>query len=995
MSKPSRLADFLAELDKQVAGDLRTDRMSRILYSTDASIYQVMPHGVLIPQTVEDLFAAVELAAKYEVPLLPRTGGTSLAGQTVNEALVIDLSRHLDHILEVNAEERWVRVQPGVVLDDLNLHLRPYRLQFGPDPASSNRAAMGGIVSNNSTGAHSILYGMTADHLLETNVILNDGSSAHFRPLETAELAQARERSGREGEIYRQISQLLQQPANQETITARTPHHWRRCGGYNLDRLIADEVPNTSAPALTFRWPKEQRFNMASLICGAEGTLGVMTEIKLNLVPLPQMTALAIIQFEDLPTALSAVPVILQVKPTAVELLDNLGLTLCRKVPEYARLLQTFLDGRPNCVLITEFYGLSEAELQDKINRLQTLLKREKMGATSITPAIDPTLQANIWKVRKVGLGLMMSVKGDHKPIPFIEDAAVPPEYLAEYVTRLESFCNDMGTDVAYYAHASAGCIHIRPLVNTKVAAEIAKMPQIVEFAADMLHGYGGSLSSEHGDGRARSWINERFFGPDLYGLYRQVKQIFDPKAIFNPGNIVDAGPMTGNLRFGEDYQVISLTPYLDYSEDMGFDRAVETCNGAGICRQRLTGTMCPSFMVTRDEKHSTRGRANALRAVLSGQLPAAALSGPDLYEVMELCVACKACKAECPSGVDMAKIKFEYLAHYHDANGKPVRARLFGHIGTFNRIGSGTLAPLSNAVLNSGIVKSLLSSTMGISRERSLPTLARTPLPTWFKKRERSAENLGKQPARETAPLAKPQVALFHDPFTNYNTPEVGIAAVEFLEAAGFEVLWPEHKDDGRPFISKGLVDEARAAARDTLTHLLPLAEKGIPIIGLEPSSLLTLRDDYFFLLPDDKRVPMVAEHAFTFEEFIARLADDDQLNLTFTEEPCHILLHGHCHQKALIGTGPAIRALTLPANYSVTEVDSGCCGMAGSFGYEAEHYDISLQMAERRLLPAVRETAVDTLIVAAGTSCREQIKHGADRHALHPAEVLRDALV
>ena len=376
------------------------------------------------------------------------------------------------------------------------------------------------------------------------------------------------------------------------------------------------------------------------------------------------------------------------------------------------------------------------------------------------------------------------------------------------------------------------------------------------------------------------------------------------------------------------------------------------------------------------------------MRAVLSGQLPPAELTGPDLYEVMELCVACKACKAECPSGVDMAKIKFEYLARYHKANGKPLRARLFGHIGTLNRIGSGYLAPLSNAVLKSGAAKSLLNSSMGISRERSLPTLARTSLPTWFKQRE-------KKPVPEPTPLATPQVALFHDPFTNYNTPEIGIAAIELLEAAGFEVLWPEHKDDARPFISKGLVDEARSTARDTLTHLLPLAEKGIPIVGLEPSSLLSLRDDYFFLLPDDKRVRMVAEHAFTFEEFIARLADDDQLDLTFTEEPRHILLHGHCHQKALIGTGPAIRVLTLPRNYSVTEVDSGCCGMAGSFGYEAEYYDISLQMAERRLLPAVRETAADTLIVAAGTSCREQIKHGSERHALHPAEVLRAALL
>lgn len=981
MSKPPHLTDFLADLDQRVTGELRTDRMNRILYSTDASIYQMMPYGVLIPKTVDDLFAAVELAVQYEVPLLPRTAGSSLAGQAVNEALVIDFTRHLDQVLEVNAEERWVRVQPGIVLDTLNLYLQPYGLKFGPDPASSNRAAMGGIVSNNSTGSHSILYGMTADHVLETNVILNDGSAVHFHPLDDTQLREARQRTGREGEIYRQISELLAVPGNRAAIAAGTPRHWRRCGGYNLDRLIDD-------PALTFRWPKEKRFNLSELICGAEGTLGVITEMKLNLVPLPQMSALAIIQFDDLADALSAVPIILQVQPTAVELLDNLGLTLCRKVPEYARLLHTFLDGQPHCVLITEFYGHSERELRQRIDELQTLVMREKTGATQVTPAIESWRQANIWKVRKVGLGLMMSVKGDHKPIPFIEDAAVPPEHLAEYVIRLEKFCNDMGTHVAYYAHASAGCIHIRPLINSKSASEIAKMPQIIEFAVDLLHGYGGSLSSEHGDGRARSWINEHFFGAELYDLYRQVKHIFDPGGLFNPGNIVDSGPMTDNLRYGEDYEVISLTSYLDFSEDMGFHRAVETCNGAGVCRQRLTDTMCPSFMATRDEMHSTRGRANALRAVLSGQLPSSELTGPELYEVMELCISCKACKAECPSAVDMAKIKFEYLAHYHQAHGKPLRSRLFGHIGTLNRMGSGPLAPLSNAILKSGVARNFLTKRMGISRERTLPTLARTPLPAWFKRHRR-------QQAARSAPLATPQVALFHDPFTNYNTPEIGIAAVELLEAAGFEVLWPGHKDDGRPFISKGLIDEARAAAKDTLAHLLPLAEKGIPIVGLEPSSLLSLRDDYFYMLSDDKRVAMVAEHAFTFEEFIARLADDDQLNLAFTTEPRHILLHGHCHQKSLIGTAPAIRALTLPPNYSVTAVDSGCCGMAGSFGYEAEHYDISLKMAERRLLPAVREAAEDTLIVAAGTSCREQIKHGTGRDALHPAEVLRAALV
>ena len=992
MAEQTALYDFLNDLQKRVTGDLRTDEYSRILYSTDASIYQVMPHGVLIPKTAEDVHAAVELAAKYRVPLLPRTAGSSLAGQAVNEALVIDMSRHLDQVLELNQEEQWIRLQPGIVLDELNLYLRPYGLQFGPDPASSNRAAMGGIVSNNSTGSHSIMYGMTADHVLEANVILSDGSTAHFGPLEMAKLAQHLERNGLEGDIYRQINQLTNNPTNQQIIRSGTPRHWRRCGGYNLDRFIDDSV--------SFKWPRDPRFNLARLVCGAEGTLAVMTDIKLNLVPLPKMTALAIVHFDDLFTALAAVPTMLEVEPSAVELLDNLGLTMCRDVPEYARLLATFVQGRPNCILITEFYGESEAELLAKIERLRTHLHNQRAGATAVQPALTRQLQSNVWTVRKVGLGLMMSIKGDHKPIPFIEDAAVPVEHLAEYVTKVERFCNDLGTNVAYYAHASAGCIHIRPLINAKMASEVAKLPQISSFSIELLKGYGGSFSSEHGDGHARSWLNERFFGPDLYRLYQEVKRAFDPHNILNPGNIVNAPPMTENLRYGEAYSVIPVNTHIDFSEHgqtrlKGFDRAVEMCNGAGICRQKITGTMCPSFMVTREEEHSTRGRANALRAAMSGRLPANELTSRRMYQVMDLCIECKACKAECPSSVDMAKIKFEFLAQYHAAHGTPLRARAFANIGRLSRLGSGPLAPVANWSLQNRLVRAGMQRFLGVSSKRTLPPLARQPFTAWFKNRP--------SPVAETALslVLSPQrkgrrsdtVVLFVDPFSNYNYPYIAISATEVLEAAGFDVL-PQALEDGRPMISKGLVKEARAAARKTVERLAPLAGQGLPIVGLEPSSLLTLRDEYLYLLPNDPNVRLVAEHACTFEEFMAKCADEGQLDLTFTDEPRHILLHGHCHQKSLVGTGPSHRTLTLPTNYTVTEVDSGCCGMAGSFGYEAEHYDISLKMAERRLLPAVREAAEDTLIVAAGVSCRQQIKHGTGRQALHPAEVLRDAL-
>jgi Fe-S oxidoreductase len=506
-----------------------------------------------------------------------------------------------------------------------------------------------------------------------------------------------------------------------------------------------------------------------------------------------------------------------------------------------------------------------------------------------------------------------------------------------------------------------------------------------------LLKGYGGSFSSEHGDGRARSWLNEYFFGPDLYKLYQEVKQTFDPHNLLNPNNIVNAAPMTENLRYGDSYELIPLKPHFDFSYEHGFDRAVEMCNGAGICRKRTTGTMCPSFMVTREEEHSTRGRANALRNAMSGRLPSSEFTSQRMYEVMDLCIECKACKAECPSSVDMAKIKFEFLAQYHDVHGTPLRAKFFGNIARMSRLNSGILAPLVNWASRNNLVRLFMEKTLGISRQRTLPAFAPQPFTKWFQKRHSPL-------ATRHSPLAtrhSPQVVLFNDTFNTYNDPEIAIAATEVLEMAGFQIVLPGHKCCGRPMISKGLVNEARAAAQDTINKLVPLAEQGLPIVGLEPSCLLSLRDEYLYLLPDDPRARLVAENAYTFEEFIAKLADEGSLNLNFTDEKREILLHGHCHQKSLVGTVPSKRILSLPPNYTVTEIDSGCCGMAGSFGYEAEHYDISMQMAERRLLPAIRAAKPDTLIVAAGTSCRHQVEHGVGKRPLHPAEVLRKALI
>lgn len=977
MARTTKISEFVAACRGQVAGDLRDDLYSRMFYSTDASLYQIMPHAVLIPRSADDVSAAVSVAAEFGVPVLARGAGTSLAGQSVNEALVIDFTRHLDRIIEVNAEERWARVQPGVVLDDLNAALRRLELQFGPDPASSDRSTIGGAVANNATGSHSLVYGMTADHVLGMEVVLSDGRAARLSPL-----AKVDYRAGGQFRIARMVSNLVSSSANQQIITDDTPAYWRRCGGYNLDRLL----PGSGQ-------------NLAQLVCGSEGTLAVMTEITIGLVPRPARTALALVHFDDLRVALEAVPAILETSPSAVELLDTLSLTLCRDVPTYARLLASVVTGRPYCLLVVEYQGESDAAVADGLSRLERRLVGGGLGVSGLTRATSAEAMAAVWAVRKAGLGLLMSMKGDMKPVPFIEDAAVPVAALPEYVSRIEAYCEALDTPVTYYAHAGAGCLHIRPLINRRSAEQVRHMPDIARFAAELVKSYGGALSSEHGDGRTRSWLNESFYGPRLYGLFRQVKKIFDPQNLLNPGIIVDAGPMLENGRALPSASGPSLTDFSDYTvadslplrvanrsphhnhPQEGFVHAIEMCNGAGVCR-RQTGTMCPSFMVTREEEHSTRGRANALRAAMSGVLPAAELTSPRMAAVMDLCISCKACKAECPSAVDMARIKTEFLARYYEVHGVPLRARFFGHAADLNRLGSGWRAPLINATLRSRLGRGLVSRVLGLAPQRPLPELARVPFERWWR-------------GRPASPAGNPaeQIVLLIDPFTNYNHPEVGIAAVEFFEAIGVGIVAAPALDDGRACLSKGLVGAARRAARQTVAALQPFFDRGLPIVGLEPSGLLTLRDEYLHLLPGDERARALAGLALTFEEYVDGLADRQDLGPYFAADSRPVLLHGHCHQKALVGTGAARRVLALPG-YQVTEVDSGCCGMAGSFGYEAEHYDISLQMAERRLLPAVRAAKPQTIIVAAGVSCREQIAHATGRVALHPAEALRAAL-
>ena len=979
-------SDLEVALRRRVRGDVRFDPYSRVFYSTDASSYQIEPVGVVIPRTLQDVHAAVETALDYGVPILARGGGTSLAGQAVGHALIIDFSRHLDRILEINPEEGWVRVEPGVVCDQLNAALKPHGLLFGTDPASANRATLGGMINNNSTGAHSVLYGMTADHLLSADVILADKSTTTFSNLAPAELEYKKKLDNLEGQLYRSVHDLVLR--NEALIREKYPRTWRRASGYSLNYLL-DFAPSQPAgwyldPA---PYPPQTGFNLGRLLAGSEGTLAVLTGAKLRLAPRPKMTALDILHFGSVEAAAAAAPAILECRPSAVELVDRSMLDLTRNVPAYARML-TFVQGQPEAILIVEFYGESLPELNTKLDNLETHL-RHAGAADTFVRAVTREEQANVWGVRKVGLGLLMSVKGDAKPLAFMEDVAVPVERLAEYVHQVQEIFEEFQVSSGYYAHASAGCLHIRPLISLKTAVGIARMRAIAEAVLEVVVSMGGAMSGEHGDGLSRSEWNARLYGPELYQAFRQVKALFDPRGLLNPGKVVDPPKMDKNLRYGPEYHTLPLSTVLDFSADGGFAQAVELCNGAGVCRKD-GGVMCPSFQATREEEHSTRGRANALRAAVSGVLPPAALTEPRLHAVLDLCLECKACKAECPSGVDMAKIKYEFLHQYQQVHGVPLRSRFFADINRVSRIAQ-RISPVVNFVLRLRPVRWLNEKLLGISRHRILPPYARRSFHDWYRTYRIAYFARGAIRGARAR-----RVVLFVDTFTNYNHPEAGIAAVKVLDAAGFEVLTVPHACCGRPMISKGLLEQARELARRNVAQLALFAEQGIPVVGLEPSCLLTLRDEYLDLLPGDSQAAAVAGAAKMIEEFIAELSESGELELEFGEKRTEreVLFHGHCYQKALTGTAPLKKMLSLTGR-EIREIDSGCCGMAGSFGYETEHYGLSQQIGEMSLFPSVREgVGRGAEIAAAGISCRHQIQGATGVLPKHPIELLAEAL-
>ncbi|HSF29729.1 MAG TPA: FAD-linked oxidase C-terminal domain-containing protein [Candidatus Tectomicrobia bacterium] len=958
------MSTLYEELRRVIEGEVRFDPYSRALYSTDASMYQIEPIGVVIPKHTGDVVATVDTARRNRVPVLPRGGGTSLAGQTVGHAVVMDFSKYMHRVLEVNTDEGWARVQPGVIQDEFNAYLRPLGFLFGPDTSTSNRATIGGMTGNNSAGSHSIVYGKTIDHVLELSVVLSDASTTVLKALDKAELEGKFAGGGLENHIYREMKRIVE--ANRDEIQKRYPTIQRRVSGYNLDAFVRNGT-----------------FDLAKMVVGSEGSLAVVTEAKVRIVPRPRATAVCVVHFDDLVASTEASEEILSCDPYAIEMVDRMVLTLTRGAGELGRLM-TFIEGDPAALLVAEFRGDTPAEAQAKAERMIERLKARRMGYAYVR-AYAPPEQARVWRVRKAGLGLLMRVEGERKPIAFVEDTAVDPLKLPEFLRRFKKIIDDHGTSAGYYGHASVGCLHIRPLVNLKEATEIELMTSITKEISDLVLEFGGAMSGEHGDGLARSHLNRKLFGPQLYRAFQDIKRAFDPFNIMNPGKIVNAPPMTENLRYGTEYRTIELKTHFSFEKEGGFASAVERCIGVGECRKKLDGTMCPSYMVTLEEEHSTRGRANALREALSGRLPKEELTSPRMHEVLDLCLECKGCKAECPINVDMAKLKYEFLAHYYEAHGTPLRARLFANIEPLNRVGC-ALAPLSTTVVNLGVSRWLMEKIVGIDRRRSLPPFARIPFDRWFR-----------QHVPAMGASAKGQAILFHDTFMTYNYPEIGKAAVTVLERAGYEVRLVAKRCCGRPMISKGMLEVARANAIYNVNLLAPYAEQGIPIVGCEPSCILTLRDEYPDLVAD-KRAESVAAHSFMIEELLALLHGRGELKLPFKDVKRQLLLHGHCHQKALIGTGPSLTILRLPPGFEVEEVDSGCCGMAGSFGFEREHYDMSRAIGSRRLFPAVeaklKATGGNFDVVAAGVSCRQQVEHFTGKRPKHPVEMLAEAL-
>jgi FAD/FMN-containing dehydrogenase/Fe-S oxidoreductase len=960
---PAATADLERDLRSALDGEVAFDDYTRHLFSQDASMYTITPVGVAYPRHAADVSAAVRLAAQAGVPVLARGAGTSLAGQTVGPGLVLDLSRHMHGIRELDPDARTAVVEPGVVQDDLNRAAAAHGLMFGPDTSTSNRATIGGMIGNNSAGSGSVRFGMTIDHVQEVDVVLADGSTATFGVVDEAERARRAEGTTLEATIYRELPELV--AAHTQAIATGFPSFWRRAGGYRLDRL-AEGAP----------------FDLAKFLVGSEGTLAIVTAARVGLVPKPSRQVFAVGHFTTVQAAINATEDALSCDPAQVELLDRTILDLSRQKIEYAG-LGKILQGDPEALLFVSFTGDDEDALVASMDSLVALWERNGHGYHTLR-AVTPAQQGALLKVRKSALGLLMAAsEGARRPLAFVEDTAVDPKHLAEYTARFRDVLDRHGLEAGFYGHCSVGCLHIRPFVDLTKPGQVEVMRSVAVEVKDLVREYGGVNSSEHGDGLARSEFNRELFGDELYEAMRQVKALFDPEGRLNPGKIVDSPAMTEHLRDANPPVPGPLRTRLQFDVVGGMFGAADRCMNIGLCRKSTTGAMCPSYIATRMEEHSTRGRAGALVKALSEGDPHTALADERLHEVLDLCLMCKACKSECPLGVDVSAMKSEALAAKHDVHGVPLRSRAFGAIRTLNKLGAAT-APLSNLPGKIKPLRALMDSKLGIARQRELPVFQRNTLPRWFKK--------------HTAPAAPTQgtVTMLADSFTSYTEPGIGQAVVQLLERAGHSVRLESKGCCGRPSISKGLLDDARDKARHLAASLCDGVEPGSPIVGCEPSCILTLKAEHVDLLPDDPNVRDVAARVKLPEELLVEAIDAGRLRLREDSWLAgrRILFHGHCHQKAEAGTAATVALLSRIPGVVVDELDAGCCGMAGSFGFESEHYDISLQVGEDRLFPAVRAAAQETVIAATGVSCRQQIFHGTERNAWHPVELVLEAL-
>jgi len=986
------MKEALKELGSNLEGDLYYDITMRTLYATDASAYREMPLAVAIPKSIGDIKKLIAFANDSKTSLIPRTAGTSLAGQVVGNGIVVDVSKNFTEILEFNKEEKWVRVQPGVIRDELNLFLKPHGLFFGPETSTANRAMIGGMVGNNSCGSNSVVYRSTREHLLEIKALLADGSIAEFKAMDIDEFHRKCEGSGLEAMVYKNLRSLLSNYDNQLEIRKEFPKKSveRRNTGYAIDMLVEMAPFTAGGPD----------FNFCSLIAGSEGTLAFITEIKLNLVPLPpKETGLLCVHFNSIDESLRANLIALQFNVSASELIDHYILECTKNNIEQLK-NRFFVLGDPGAILVIEFSRETKEEVIEAAGACEAAMRAAGLGYHF--PLLSGADSKKIWTLRKAGLGLLGNLPGDEKAVAVIEDTSVDVIDLPAYIREFNEILKKYNLYSVHYAHAGSGEIHLRPILNLKTEEGNRLFRTIAEEIASLVKKYNGSLSGEHGDGRLRGEFIPQMVGAKNYALLKEIKKTWDPNFIFNPGKIVDTPPMNTMLRYEPGQQTPAFKTIFRFHNQDILQHA-EQCNGSGDCRktQLSGGTMCPSYMATRNEKDTTRARANILREFLTHSDKLNRFDHKEIYEVMDLCLSCKGCKSECPSNVDVAKLKAEFLQHYYDEHGVPFRSKLIAGFSKSARLGSLWPAAYNFFVANK-VTGTLIKKLSGFALNRTMPEMYKTTLEKWMRRRSEDGKS-GRPSASatadlSTAPQKERKVYLFCDEFTNYNDTEIGITAVLLLEKLGYEVVIPKHIESGRAWLSKGLLRDAQKIANKNIELLYPIISKDHPLIGIEPSAVLTFRDEYIDLASDTQleKAKTLSQNVFLIDEFIAAEIDKGYISKDlFTKENKNIKLHGHCQQKALSSVAPSVKLLSLPENYSVETIPSGCCGMAGSFGYEKEHFELSMKIGELVLFPAVRSAADSDIIAAPGTSCRHQVKDGTGKIVKHPVEVLYEALL